>query len=73
LPTDTPVTSPVVLLIVATAVFSLLHDPPGVELKSVEVDPIFIVVLPVIPAGIELTVIEPLVVIVPQPPDNETV
>lgn len=49
-------TTPVVVLIVATAGFELLHVPPGVELVNVVVLPVQSVVAPVIgPTGFTVT------------------
>ena len=51
-----PVTNPVLVPIVATAVRLLLHVPPGVPSLKVVVSPAHIVVLPDIAAGKGLTV-----------------
>ena len=50
LPADTPVTTPVEALIVAVAVFALVHTPPVVVLASVVVAPSHTDVVPVIAA-----------------------
>ena len=42
---------------VATAVLPLLHEPPGVVLCRVEIEPAQIPVMPVMEAGVLFTVI----------------
>ena len=56
-PPDTPVTLPAPLT-VATDVLPLLHAPPPVALLSIVVPPEQTIVVPVIAAGVLLTVIE---------------
>ena len=63
-PADTPQTMPVVLPAVATAVLLLAHVPPVVALVRVTQLPTHIVNVPVMAAGMGLTV---MVVVVKQP------
>ena len=63
-PNATPVKSPVVDPIVATAVLLLVHVPPVDELVRVVVEPLHTVVVPAIAAGEGFTVT--IVVAVPQ-------
>ena len=55
-PAPTPVTAPVELLTVATAVFALLHVPPATELNNEVTEPTQTVAVPVMLAGAGLTV-----------------
>ena len=52
-PADIPVTAPVPEFTVPTAVLLLLHVPPPVLFASVDEEPLHIVVVPVIAAGLE--------------------
>lgn len=56
LPADIPATTPVVKPMAATAVFALLHVPPGNALNNVVLAPSHTTATPVIPPGTELTV-----------------
>lgn len=56
MPAATPVTTPVVLSIVAILVLLLLHVPPVVVWLSVAVNPAQAVLVPVIAAGVASTV-----------------
>lgn len=55
-PLATPVTTPVVLT-EATPLLLVLHVPPAVASASVTVDPVHTLAVPVIAAGVVLTVI----------------
>ena len=55
-PADTLFTTPVLLPTVATPVLLLLQVPPPVALLNVEPEPLHTVVVPVIVAGLALTV-----------------
>lgn len=55
IPAPTPVTTPK-LLMVATLVLPVLHNPPGVVLLKAVVKPAHIIAVPVITDGTELTV-----------------
>lgn len=65
-PTATPNTTPVVGFTVATATSLLVHVPPAAVLLRVVVDPVQTVVVPVIAAGLALTVM-PCTAALPQP------
>lgn len=56
-PPDTPNTIPLVVPTDATAVLALLHMPPPVALRKVDIEPAQMPVMPVILAGRLLTVI----------------
>lgn len=56
-PPATPVTTPDAEPMVASAVLLLLHTPLGVPLLSVDVEPTQTLAVPVMAAGVGLTVI----------------
>jgi hypothetical protein len=66
-PPETGVTTPEVLPMVATAVVTLLHVPPGVVVERVMVEPIHTGTDPLMAAGVRFTVIT---LLVEQPADT---